>query len=167
MAVPGNAYVVQTGGNFAAPATPVDVALSTAAKTVLGLTAGSANQPALTELDIWCDGTTGFLIAELALATAAGAGTATALTPQQVRGWPASASQATAAFNYSAEPTVFSTIARHWKIPLPIGPSVLQFPLGREITGIVSAATIGKLIAVRLTVSTGTPNGGALLEYEE
>ena len=167
MAVPGNAYVVQTGGNFAAPATPADVALSTAAKTVLGLTSGSANQPSLVEMDIWCDGTTGFLVVELGLVTAGAAGTATAITPQQVRGWPAQSSQASAAFNYTAEPTAYNTIARHWKIPLPIGPSVLQFPMGREVTGIVTAATAGKLIAVRMTVTTGTPNGGALLEYEE
>lgn len=167
MAVPGNAYVVQTGGNFTAPATPADVALSTTAKTVLGLTVGSANQPALVELDVWCDGSTGFLTVELGFLTAATAGTATAITPQQVRGWPAQSSAQTAAYNYTVEPTAYSVIPRHWKIPLPIGPSVLQFPLGRELTGIVTAATAGKLIAVRMTVSTGTPNGGALIEYEE
>lgn len=167
MAVPGNAYVVQTGGNFTAPATPADVALSTTAKTVLGLTAGSANQPSLTELDVWCDGTTGFLIVELGLVTNGAAGTATSLTPQQVRGWPAQTSQQSAAFNYTVEPTTYSVIARHWKIPLPIGPPILQFPLGREVTGIVTASTAGKLITVRMTVSTGTPNGGCLIEYEE
>lgn len=167
MAVPGNAYVVQTGGNFTAPATPADVALSTTAKTVLQLTAGTANQPAIVELGFWCDGTTGFLVAELGLLTAASAGTGTALTPQQVRGWPAQTSQNSAAHSYTVEPTVYSVIARHWKIPLPMAPWIEQFPMGREPTGIVTAATAGKAIAVRLTVSTGTPNGGAYLEYEE
>jgi hypothetical protein len=167
MAVPGNAYVVQTGGNFTAPAAPADVALSTTAKTVLALTAGTANQPSLVELDAWCDGTSGFLTVEVGLLTAATAGTTTAITPQQIRGWPAQSSQSTAAYNYTVEPTVYSVIARHWKIPLPIGPNVLQFPLGREITGIVTAATAGKMIGIRMVVSTGTPNAGALLEYEE
>ena len=167
MAVPGNAYVVQTGGNFTAPATPADVALSTTAKTVLGLTAGSANQAAITELDVWCDGTTGFLVVELGLVTNGAAGTATSITPQQIRGWPAQTSAQTAFYNYTVEPTTYSVIARHWKIPLPMMPMIVQFPMGREPTGIVTASTAGKLIAVRMTVSTGTPNGGALIEYEE
>lgn len=167
MAVPGNAYVAQTGGNFTAPTGPADVALSTTAKTVLAVTAGTANQPSITELDLWCDGTTGFLVVEVGLVTAATAGTATSLTPQQVRGWPAQASAATAAFNYTVEPTVYSTILRHWKIPLPMMPWIVQFPLGREPTGIITASTAGKMIAVRMTVTTGTPNAGALLEYEE
>lgn len=167
MSIPGNAYVVQTGGNFTAPATPADVALSTTAKTVLGLTAGTANQPSITELDVWCDGTTGFLVVELGLVTAAAAGTATSITPQQIRGWPAQSSQASAAYNYTVEPTAYSVISRHWKIPLPMAPLLLQYPLGRETTGIVTASTAGKLIAVRMTVTTGTPNGGALMEYEE
>ena len=167
MAVPGNAYVVQTGGNFTAPTGPADVALSTTAKTVLGINVGSANQPCLTELDVWCDGTTGFLTVELGLLTGATTGTSTSITPQQVRGWPAQTSAQTAGSNYTVEPTAYSVIARHWKIPLPMMPMIVQFPMGREPTGIVTASTAGKIIAVRLTVSTGTPNGGALIEYEE
>ena len=167
MAVPGNAYIAQTGGNFTAPASPAAVALTAAtAKTVLGLTAGSANQPALVEMGFGIDGTSGSVLVELGLLTNAGAGTATSITPQQVRGWPAQTSAQTAAYNYTAEPTAYSTIARQWLFPMPLGAALLQFPLGREVTGIVTASTVGKLIAVRVT-STVTANCRVYLEYEE
>jgi hypothetical protein len=167
VAVPGNAYVAQTGGTFTAPASPAAVALVAAtAKTVLGIVVGTANQPALVELGIGFDGTTGSVLVELGLLTAAAAGTATAGTAQQVRGWPAQTSAQTSSYNYTVEPTAYSVIARQWLIPMPTGQSVLQFPLGREVTGIVTAATAGKTIGVRCT-STIACNCRAYIEYEE
>jgi hypothetical protein len=167
MSVPGNAYVSQTGGNFTAPASPAAVALTAAtAKTVLTLTVGTNNQPAITELGVSCDGASGTLLIELGLLTAATAGTGTAsLAPQQVRGWPPSPSQLTYGFNYTVEPTAYTVIARQWLVPMPMGPLVMQFPLGREPTGIITAATAGKIIGVRLTSSIGA-NARVLVEHE-
>lgn len=167
MAVPGNAYVTQTGGTFTAPTGPAAVATSTTAKTVLALTVGTNNQPALTEFGISSDGTSGTLLVELGFLTAATAGTATAGTLQQIRGWPVSASAHTAAYNYTVEPTAYTVIARQFILPMPFTPFVLQFPLGREPTGIITAATAGKMIGVRVTASTGTPNVRVYLEHEE
>jgi hypothetical protein len=167
MSIPGNAYVAQTGGNFTAPASPAAVALAAAtAKTVLAITVGTTNQPSLVELGFGIDGTSGSVLVELGLLTAATAGTTTALTPQQVRGWPAQASAQTAGYNYTAEPTAYATIARQWVIPMPAGEGILQLPLGREVTGIVTAATAGKMVALRVT-STIVANCRAYFEYEE
>jgi hypothetical protein len=85
----------------------------------------------------------------------------------QVRGWPVQTSANTHLYNYSAEPTAYATIARQWILPMPFTPFVVQFPLGRELTAIVTAATAGKTIGVRVTASTGTPNVRAYFEYEE
>lgn len=167
MAIPGNAYVAQTGGTFTAPTGPAAVATSTTAKTVLAITAGTANQPNVVEMGISSDGTSGNLLIELGWLTAASAGTATAGTMQQIRGWPAQASANSSAYNYTAEPTAYSVIARQFILPMPFTPFVLQFPLGREPTGIVTAATAGKMIGLRITASTGTPNVRAYFETEE
>jgi hypothetical protein len=167
MAVPGNAYVTQTGGTFTAPASPAAVAVTTTPKTVLAITVGAANQPSIVEFGISSDGTTGTLLVELGFLTAASAGTATAGTMQQVRGWPAQASAQSTAYNYTAEPTAYSVIARQFILPMPFTPFIMQFPLGREPTGIVTAATAGKMIGVRVTASTGTPNVRAYFETEE
>jgi hypothetical protein len=167
MAIPGNAYVAQTGGTFTAPTGPAAVAVSTTAKTVLALTVGTANQPSLTEFGISSDGTTGSLFVEIGFLTGATAGTATAGTMQQIRGWPAQASAQSSAYNYTVEPTAYTVIVRQLILPMPFTPFVLQFPLGREPTGIVTAATAGKIIGVRVTASAGTPNVRTYLESEE
>jgi hypothetical protein len=167
MAVPGNAYVAQTGGTFTAPAAPAAVATSTTAKTVLTLTVGTTNQPAVTEFGISSDGTSGTLLVELGWLTAATAGTATAGTMQQLRGWPVQTSASTSSYNYTVEPTAYSVIARQFILPMPFTPFIMQFPLGREPTGIITAATAGKMIGVRVTASTGTPNVRAYFEIEE
>lgn len=167
MAVPGNAYVAQTGSTITPPASPAAVATSTVAKTVLALLVGTVNQPSIVEFGISSDGATGTLLVELGYLTAATAGTGTAGTAMQVRGWPVQVSAHTHLYNYSAEPTAYATIARQWILPMPFTPFVVQFPLGREPTGIVTAATAGKTIGVRVTASTGTPNVRASFEYEE
>jgi hypothetical protein len=167
MSVPGNCYIAQTGSTLTPPAAPAAVATSTTAKTVLALICGTANQPSITEFCISSDGATGTLLVELGFLTAATAGTATAGTAMQIRGWPPQVSANTHAYNYTAEPTAYATIARQFILPMPFTPFILQFPLGREPTGIVTAATAGKTIGVRVTASTGTPNVRAILEYEE
>lgn len=157
--VPGNAYTIVS------PA----FALSTTAKTAINLISGSANQPSIVEYGISCDGTTGNLLIELCQSTQATTGTVgSSPTPAQIRGWPAQTSQNTAGISYTAEPTVLTTSGvKRWRIPLPGGPFVLQAPLGRETSGIVTAATAGKGLCLRLTASTGTPNGDSYVEYEE
>jgi hypothetical protein len=167
MAVPGNAYVAQTGSTITPPASPAVVATSATAKTVLALLVGTTNQPSVVEFGISTDGATGTLLVELGYLTAASGGTGTAGAAMQVRGWPPQTSAHTHLYNYSAEPTAYSTIIRQWILPMPFTPFMVQFPLGREPTGIVTAATAGKTIGVRVTASTGTPNVRAYLEYEE
>jgi hypothetical protein len=145
------------------------LALSTTAKTAIDLIAGTANQPSIVEFGISCDGTTGSLLVELCQSTQAGAGTpGSSPTPNQLRGWPPQTSANTAGVSYSAEPTVLTTSGvKRWRFALPGGPLVLQAPLGRETTGIVTAATAGKGLCLRLTASTGTPNGDSYVEWEE
>jgi hypothetical protein len=167
MSIPGNAYIAQTGSTITPPASPAAVATSTTAKTVLALLAGTANQPSITEFGISSDGATGTLLVEIGYLTAATAGTTTSGTVMQIRGWPAQTSANTHAYNYTVEPTAYSIIARQFILPMPFTPFVMQFPLGREPTGVVTAATAGKTIGVRVTASTGTPNVRAYFEYEE
>ena len=158
-AVPGNAYTVVSAA----------FALSTTAKTAINLISGSANQLSIVEYGISCDGTSGNLLIELCQSTQATAGTpGSSPTPLQIRGWPAQTSANSAGISYTAEPTVLTTSgAKRWRFPLPGGPFVLQAPLGREMTGIVTASTAGKGLALRLTASTGTPNADSYAEYEE
>lgn len=156
-AVPGNAYTVNSSA----------FALSTSAKTAVNLITGSANQPAIVEFGVSCDATTGTILIELVYSTQGAAGTVgSSPTPTQTRGWPAQSSAATAGVNYSAEPTTLTRI-KAWRMAMPGGPFVLQSPLGREPTGIVTAATSGKGMGLRLTASTGTPNSDSYVEYEE
>jgi hypothetical protein len=157
--VPGNAYTVVSP----------TFALSTTPKTALNLITGASNQPSIVEFGISCDGTTGNLLIELCQSTQAGAGTpGSTPTPNQLRGWPAQASANSCSISYTAEPTVLTTSGvKRWRFALPGGPLVMQAPLGRETTGIVTAATAGKGLCFRLTASTGTPNGDSYLEWEE
>lgn len=155
--VPGNAYTVN------APA----FALSTSAKTAINIISGTANQPSIVEFGVSCNATTGDALIELCYSTQGAAGTVgSSPTPTQMRGWPAQTSAATAGISYSAEPT---TLVRQkaWRMAMPGGPLVIQAPLGREPTGIVTAATSGKGICLRLTASTGTPTSDSYVEYEE
>lgn len=139
-----------------------------AAKTVLYLTSDGKTAFDIVEMGVSCVGTAGFLLIELVAGTNAGAGTGTVQTPLAMRTIPGPAEARTEAkVNYSAEPTVLTAL-KAWRSPLPMAPFVLQWPLGRE-PGCVSltAATSGSRIGIRLTVSTGTPEGFAYFEFEE
>jgi hypothetical protein len=158
MSVPGNAYSVVS---------PV-FAVTTTAKTAVNLITGASNQPSIVEWGVSCDGTSGNLLIELCQSTQAGAGTpGSSPTPTQIRGWPAQTSANTCSISYTAEPTVLTTSGvKRWRIPLPGGPLVIQSPLGREITGIITAATSAKGLCLRLTASVAA-NADSYAEWEE
>lgn len=164
-AVPGNAYVVMTGGT--ATAAPAAMAAATA-KTLVMITAAAANQPAVTEIGVSFDGITASAIpvlVELVSGTAASTGTVVAQTPKQMRGWPAQGSQTTGQITISAEPTV-QLVNRKWYVTPNGGMLIIQFPLGREPTGIVTAATDAKTWSVRAT-APAIVNAHAHIEFEE
>lgn len=167
MAVPGNAYVWNTGGT----ATAVPAALSAAtAKTVVLILASTANQPALTEIGVSFDGVTATAVpalVELVSGTAGAAGTprAALAVGKQLRGWPAQNSQTTVGDTYAAEPTT-QLVNRKWFVSPYGGLWTLQFPLGREPTGIVTATTDAKTWSLRVT-APATVNCHAYIEFEE
>lgn len=166
--VPGNAYTVVSGGTSTAGAIAL---VAATAKTVIGVAAGSVNQPSIVELGISFDGVTASAIPVLCEwvsgtnATNAPGTNSTSMTPKQVRGWPAQASQATAAYNWSAEPTVLEVFKKRLLTPNG-GLLILQNPLGREPTAIVTAATQFKFVGHRLT-APATVNCHVDLEFEE
>lgn len=164
-AVPGNGYSVMTGGTATAGAMALAAAT---AKTAVAVIAGSTTAPALSELSISFDGVTASavpVLVELCESTQAGAGTTTAQTPIQTRGWPPSASVSSAAQTYTAEPTVL-TVARKWLLSPNGGLMVVQFPMGKEPTGLITASAAGKAWAVRLT-APAIVNVHVTVEFDE
>jgi hypothetical protein len=120
----GSLYSVESAG---------DIALSAAtAKTILSVINAANGLIRLTEFSVSFDGTTAGaepVTIELCSSTQATAGTSTSHTILQVAGAPRTV-QATAARNYTAEPTVLTTLAR-WLVHPQAG-LVIQWPLGRE-----------------------------------
>lgn len=163
--VPGNSYTVNTGSAAQALA-------AATAETLLYVLAGTANQPSLAELCVGFDGVTASAVpalVELCYGTAATNSTpgtgSTSFTPLQGRGWPAQTSQSTAANNVSSEPTVLVS-HRQWLVTPNGGLLIVQFPLGREPTGNVTASTTGKMLAVRAT-APAIVNARGYVEYDE
>lgn len=144
-------------------------ALSAAtAKSIMSVIAGAADAATLVEFSVSFDGVTASavpVLVELCQSTQATAGTTTAFTPLQIRGWPGGAATCTAGVNYSAEPTVLTVVKQWWLTPNG-GVLVIQQPLGREPQTIVAASTIGKALIVRCT-APATVNVRGYLEYEE
>lgn len=139
-----------------------------AAKTALFLQSDTNTGFTITELSVSSTGTSGFLLIELLAATNAGAGSATEITPQKVRGREGEAIRAKGFGTFTAEPTVYATNPiRVWQIPLPTAPFILQYPLGRE-TGTVTttAANSGSRIGLRLEASVEVEVRG-YVEIEE
>lgn len=165
--IPGNAYTWNTGGT----ATAVPAALTGAtAKTVVLLVMAAANQASIVEISVSFDGVTAAnvpALVELISGTAGGAGTprSALVAGKQIRGWPAQTSQTTAADTYSAEPTT-ELVAKKWLVTPNGGLFVLQNPLGREPTGIVTAATDAKTWGLRVTAPVAV-NCHAYMEFEE
>lgn len=166
MSVPGNAYVVNTGGSA--------IALGAAtAKTVMYINAGAANQPSLGEFCVGFDGVTPSAVPALielvfgTKATNSTPGTAsTAFTPLQVRGWPSQASQNAAANNCTSEPTVLTSL-KQWLLTPNGGLLVVQLPMGKETTAVASGTAVsGNQIGIRVNAPAAVNTRG-YLEYDE
>jgi hypothetical protein len=166
-AVPGNAYAWATGGT----ATAGPAALSAAtAKTLVLILSAATNQPCIVEIGISFDGVTASavpVLVELVSGTAGTAGTprATLAAGKQLRGWPTSVSGTTCGDTYAAEPTT-QLVNKKWLVTPNGGQFVLQSPLGREPTGIITAATDAKTWSLRAT-APAIVNAHAYIEYEE
>ena len=143
-------YTVETNG---------DIALSAAtAKTIMSV----IGIVRLVEIGVSFDGVSSTaepVTVELCYSTQATAGTTTSHTIAQIRGGTRT-SQATAARNYTAEPTVL-TVLRRWLVHPQTGLAI-QFPLGREPEQVVS----GDALCIRCT-APATVNVQGYMEFEE
>jgi len=143
-------------------------AQSTSAKTSIGAAAGANKGLTVAAIEVSSSGTSGNLLVELVFgtnATNAPGTNSTSFTALQIRGG-TETFEGSAAINWTSEPTVL-VVQKVWRLPLPTGPFVLLYPLGRELTGTPTAATSGKFVGLRLTASAGTPNADLNLELEE
>lgn len=137
------------------------------AKTAINLITGSARVPKIIGIDVTFDGaspTAVPVLVELCSSTQGAAGTSTPFTPLLLRGDPAEAAQSTAGVNYTAEPTTLAVL-KGWYVT-PTGGVIQQLPLGREIEGVIAAATARKGLALRLT-APAVVNYKANFEFEE
>jgi hypothetical protein len=128
------------------------------------ITAGTTTPPSITEIGISFDGVTASavpVLVELVSGTGGTAGTSTAQTPKQLRGWPAQVSISSGTQTYTVEPGT-QLVNRKWLV----SPNVIQFPLGREPSGIVTAATDAKTWSIRATAPS-IVNAHAYIEFEE
>lgn len=161
-------FAVVTGGTATAGA----VALSAAtAKTVIGIAAGTVGAPTLAEIAVSFDGVTASavpVLTELVSGTNATnpPGTAsTSMAAKQIRGWSTGGPSSTCAYNWTTEPTVLEVFKKRLLTPNG-GLIVLQAPLDREPTGLVTAATQFKFMGLRLTAPAAV-NCHADLEFDE
>lgn len=143
--------------------TTADVALSAAtAKTILNVINAANGLIRIVELGVSFDGVSSTaepVTVELCSSTQATAGTSTSHTIVQTRG-PTRTVQATAARNYTAEPTTL-TVIRRWLVH-PQSGIVIQFPLGREPEQVTTADGL----CIRCT-APATVNAQAYIEFEE
>ena len=147
-------YVAETTG---------DIALTAAtAKTILNVINAANGLIRITEMAVSFDGVSSTaepVTVELCSSTQATAGTSTSHTIVQTRG-PTRTVQATAARNYTAEPTALTVIKR-WLVHPQTGLFV-QFPLGREPEQVTTADGL----CIRCTAPANV-NVQAYLEFEE
>lgn len=140
-----------------------DVALSAAtAKTVVSVINAANSLIRIVEIGVSFDGTSATaepVTVELCYSTQATAGTSTSHTITQVRG-PTRTVQATAARNYTAEPTSL-TVWKSWLVH-PTSGLVVQFPLGREPECTVTSDAL----LLRCTAPAAV-NVNAYIEFEE
>jgi hypothetical protein len=165
-AVPGSAYTWETGGTATGGAAALAAAT---AKTLVLINTAAVSPPSIVEVGISFDGVTSSavpVLVELVSGTAGTAGTprAALAAGKQLRGVTA-ASQTTCADTYTVEPGT-QLVNRKWLVSPNGGLFVIQFPLGREPSGIVTAATDAKTWSVRAT-SPATVNAHAYIEFEE
>jgi hypothetical protein len=142
--------------------------LTTTAKTACNVIASATKSFVIIEFGVSVDQGTGRCFVELFESTQAGAGTATGTGAKQTGGYSAGTDgtpECTYGREYSAEPTAL-TVLKSWWFPCP-GPLVIQFPLGREPTSLLSGSTNHKALGIRLKADSGTPNADAYLEWIE
>lgn len=135
------------------------VATSTSAKTVVSLITGSTISALIAGLTFSSDATvtTGQYLVELVLFGTDGTGTSG--TPVKY-GATQDAVVSTTKTNYSAEPTSATVIDAFW-LPTTSMTQML-WPLGRELK-----VPVSKVLGVRVTAPSGTPNVRATLIFEE
>lgn len=163
--IPSQAYIVNTGGSAIA-------LVAATAKTLAYLNTATAADFSIVELAVGFDGVTASAVPALvetcygtaASNSAPGTGS-TSFTPLQTRGWPPMAASTAAANTCTSEPTVLSS-HRQWLLTPNGGLLVVQYPLGREPTGLITAGTAGKQIAVRAT-APAVVNARGYIEFEE
>lgn len=147
-------YTVETNG---------DIALSAAtAKTIMSVINAANSLIRICEFGVSFDGTSATaepVTVELCYSTQATAGTSTSHTIAQCRG-PTRTVQATAARNYTAEPTSL-TVWKRWLVH-PTSGIVVQFPLGREPECTVTSDAL----LIRCT-APATVNVQGYIEFEE
>ena len=123
----------------------------------------------VTEFGVSFDGVTASavpVLVELCSSTQAGAGTPGASpTPLPIRPTDGAAAIFTAGTDYTAEPTTVVPL-KHWLLTPAGGVLVIQFPLGREISGSVTASAAGKGLLLRLK-APAVVNARAYMEVEE
>jgi hypothetical protein len=161
MPAPGAGYTVVWGALALASGT---------AKTIAGIAAGANKPITITEVSISCDATSGNLLAELVYGTNATnpPGTnSTTFAPLGNRNNQIENVEGTGGINWTTEPTVLTVVRKLGRIALPNGPLIVQFPLGREPTGVIAAGTAGKFIGVRLTATVAVTNCDGHIEFEE
>lgn len=144
-------YTATTNGN---------VALSTTAKSVLGILAPATFGGDLVSVEVGLDTAAAFLV-ELCYATFAtnAPGTAsTSVTMQQVYGRSITVGF-TAAKNWTTEPTVL-TVLNEWEFTSG-GTALRDIPLGQTYDCAVSNGFV-----LRMTAGTGTPNARATMKVE-
>lgn len=143
--------------------TTADVALSAAtAKTIMMVINAANGLIRICEFGVSFDGTSASaepVTVELVSSTQAGAGTSTSHTIVQCRGATRTV-QATAARNYTAEPTTL-TVLKRWLVH-PTSGLTIQFPLGREPEQVTTADGLG----IRCT-APATVNVQGYMEFEE
>lgn len=148
-------YTVETNG---------DIALAAAtAKTIMNIINATNGLIRLCEFAVSFDGVTATAEAvtvELCSSTQATAGTTTSHTIAQCRG-PVRTVQATAARNYTVEPTVL-TVLKRWLVTPFAGCLVVQFPLGREPEQVTTADGL----CIRCT-APAIVNVQGYMEFEE
>jgi hypothetical protein len=147
-------YTVETNG---------DIALSAAtAKTIMMVINAANSLIRVCEIGVSFDGVTSTnepVTVELVNSTQATAGTSTSHTILQCRG-PTRTVQATAARNYTVEPTTL-TVLKRWLVHPQTG-LVIQFPLGREPEQVTTADGLG----IRCTAPANV-NVQGYMEFEE
>jgi hypothetical protein len=152
-------------GAFTAVAQGSTPAAAGTVKTVLKVLSAANKAIKLSELSVGFIGASGTakpVLVELTTNSEAVAGTGTSVTPAQDDASDGNTVLATAARNFSVEPTV-QTVIRTWRVHPQAG-LMVQFPLGRE-----PRSGINKGFCVRVTFETAetTTNIDAYLTFEE